>query len=96
MLRSKFLAGLGVAMSLAACAAPPEAPSGPHPLIWPCATVHQELQQQENANKQARQAQDTITWIPVLGIAGFAIKPDRTREMHLRTRAYECKQRAGL
>lgn len=91
------LGGVLVASAvLAGCAAAPETAAGPHASIWPCSTVHEELQRQEAANKQARQAQNSVTWIPVLGIAGFAIQPDRAREGHLRTRANECKRRAGL
>jgi len=83
-------------VALTGCTAAPDQATGPHPSIWPCATVHAELQRQEAANRQAKQTQNSVTWIPVVGIAGFAIQPDRTRENHLKTRAYECKRRGGL
>ena len=81
---------------LAGCAEAPETATGPHPSIWPCSTVHEELQRQETANRQTTQARNSVMMIPVVGLAGFAIEPDRTRAGHLRTRAYECKRRAGL
>ena len=88
--------GIGAVLALAACGPNAEQPAGPHASIWPCSTVHQELQRQEAANNQARTTQKSVTWIPVVGIAGFAIQPDSTRESALKTRAYECKRRGGL
>lgn len=90
------LAGIGGILALAACAPAPEQAAGPHSSIWPCNTVHAELQRQEQANRQARKTRDSVVWVPVVGIAGFAIQPDIAREGHLRNRAAECKRRAGL
>ncbi|MCJ1901792.1 MULTISPECIES: hypothetical protein [Paracoccus] len=95
-MKAKNWLGMGCSLVLLGCAAAPAQQAGPHPSIWPCSTVHQELQRQEATNRQGKEAQNTVTWIPVVGIAGFAIQPDRTRETHLQTRAYECKRRAGL
>lgn len=86
----------GTVLAVMGCGPAPEQATGPHPSIWPCDTVHAELQRQEAANRQTRQTQNSVTWIPVVGIAGFAIQPDRTRESQLRSRAYECKRRAGI
>ncbi len=69
------------------------AAAGPHPSVWPCKTVHAELQRQEEADRRASQTRETIMWIPVVGMAGMAVQPDRTRQSHLSSRAYECKLR---
>lgn len=91
------LAGVLAATAvLAGCVAAPETATRPHPSIWPCSTIHEELQRQETANKQARQTRSSLSWFPIVGTAALAIQPDLTRAGHLRTRANECKQRAGL
>ena len=82
---------IGATVALSACVQTSPQPAGPHPSVWPCATVHDELQRQEAANRRTSQTRESIMWVPVIGMAGMAVSPDRTRQSHLSSRAYECK-----
>ena len=82
---------IGATVALSGCVQTSPQPTGPHPSVWPCATVHDELQRQEQANRRASRTRESIMWVPVIGMAGMAVQPDRTRESHLSSRAYECK-----